>query len=159
MPKANANELPKLSAGELSDVVQNLSIGAHVDLPISMEQAFDLFAEISDDQLEMLGGAEYLDWAKMTKGKYTYLFTGVTEWKGTDKQSGQPKVIPAVKFSDRDGKEYICASKLLYDNCLPIQQIPCLIRVIYDGQKRAGNGNNYFDLKVQVGSSSLNPGK
>lgn len=158
--KANeiiAGELPKLTANELGDIVQGLAIGQHIDLPISMEQAFDLFEQLDDKELETLGGAEYLDWEQMQNGKYVFLFTGVTSWKGIDKATNQPKEVPAVKLTGKDGKEYVCASKLLYDNCLPLQQIPCMIRIVYGGKKRAGNGNSYFDLKVQAGSSSLSP--
>ena len=159
MSKQQTASTPKLSASELSDVVHGLAIGAHSDHKISMEEAFDIFEKMDDSQLETLGGAEYWDWSKAKEGTYVFLFTGITSWKGTDQRTGDAREVPAVQLTDKDGKEWICAGKLLVDNCSPIQVMPCLIRIVYAGRKKANNGNQYFDLKVQVGSSSLNPGK
>jgi hypothetical protein len=145
----------ELSIDLINDNVQAVSIGAEEVAPISMAEAFAFFKDADDKQFITLGGAEYLDFEKLQIGKYVYLFTGITSWKGKDQRTGEEKVIPAVQLTDEEGKEFICAAKLIVDNCSQITQMPCLIRVVHGGKKKASSGNMYFDLKVQVGPASV----
>jgi hypothetical protein len=155
MAKDASIESIVLSVDSVNDAMQAAQIGAHTDFPISREEAFAFFAAADDKDFVTLGGAEYLDFEKLNPGKYVFMFTGFTSWRGKDKQTGEEKEIDAVMLEMEDGSEFICAAKLIVDNCRPITQMPCLIRVVHGGKKRAGNGNSYFDLKVQVGKQSI----
>lgn len=156
MSKKNDITTP-LSIELINNGIHAMAIGAHTDLQISREEAFDFFASAEDNAFETLGGGQYWDWDKVDPGKYVFIFTGTTEWEGIDKQTQQKKKIPAVKLEGRDGTAYICAGKLLVDNMAPIQQVPCMVRIVYAGKKKASNGNNYYDLSVQVGREVLKP--
>lgn len=144
-----------LSVEKINNALNAEAIGAHVDLPISTADAFKFFQDADDSAFETLGGATYLNWDEFKPGKYVFIFTGVTSWKGVDQRTQQEKVVPAVKLLNEAGEEFICAGKLIVDNCSAIRQIPCMIRVVYGGKQRAANGNTYFDLKVQVGKEVL----
>jgi hypothetical protein len=159
MAKAGKAETGQiLSVQMINDNLYAERIGGHVDAPIDRDAAFDFFEAADDKQFENLNGGDYLNWEELRPGKYVFIYTGNTSWVDNSPQ-GQGKTVNAVRLEDRDGKEWICAAKLLIDSLGKVQQLPCMVRIIYNGKKQSKSGNKFFDMSVQVGRGSLNPGQ
>jgi hypothetical protein len=121
---------------------------------ITRESAFDFFEKADNKSFETLGGGEYLNWDQIKEGTYVFIFTGTTSWIDNSPQGGG-KTVTAVKLEDREGKEWICAAKLIVDNLSRVQVMPTMCRVIYGGTKKSKSGNKFFDLTVQVSRGAL----
>lgn len=146
-----------MSVDTINDVLYNESIGIHTDVtPIDRAKAFELLANADDAQFETLGGGEYLNFDQLNVGKFVFIFTGTTSWVDNTPQGGG-KTVNAVKLEDAEGKQWICAAKLIVDALALVQQMPCFIRVEYKGKKKSRSGNTFFDLSVQVGKGVLTP--
>lgn len=144
MSKKNADlSIDKINEGLYAD---HLGMST---TPINREEAFEFFEAADDKSFETLGGGEYLNWDKMKEGTYVFIFTGTTTWVDNS-PFGKGETVTAVKLEDKEGKEWICAAKLIVDALLLVTQLPCMIRVNYKGKKAAKSGNKFFDLSVQV---------
>lgn len=149
-------ETNNLSVDHINNALHSESIGAHVDSPVSREDAFDFFEKAADGSFETLGGGSYLNFDELKEGKYVFLFTGTTSWVDNSPQ-GQGKTVNAVKLENKEGEQFVCAAKLIVDALMLVTQLPCLIRVDYRGKKKSRSGNNFFDLQVQVGKGAIAP--
>lgn len=145
-----------LTVDKINEGLYMENLGMNTSEQISREAAFDFFENAPDGSFETIGGGEYLNFDKIEPGKYVFIFTGTTSWVDNSPRGGG-QTVTAVKLEDRDGKQWICAAKLIVDALALVQSMPCMIRVDYKGKKQSKSGNNFFDLTVQVGKGVLTP--
>lgn len=155
MGKSTENKTA-LSVSAINDGIYADAMGIHSDSPISRDEAFDLIENAKDSDFETLGGGSYLNFDELQPGRYVFIFTGTTSWIDNSPQ-GQGKTVTAVKLENKEGEQFVCAAKLIVDALMQVSQLPCIFRVDYKGKKKSRSGNNFYDLTVQVGKSSIAP--
>jgi hypothetical protein len=141
------NNSSKPTAEQLNDDLNLVHLGQK-DLPVSMEEAFDL-VEKSDTSKMVELTSTYFNFE--TKGDYVFIFEGMTTATLAQKdETGRMvnKKVEAVSLRNKAGETLINANAVLVNSCKKITSLPCFIKVQYLGDEKAQGGGTYKNLKV-----------
>jgi hypothetical protein len=144
----NAGKPNDLTPAQVNENLYQSMIRGDVE-PIDRDKAFDMLMGAPETDTEDLSGGDYFKFDDYKKGdKFVFIVHGLTKWN--DKQG---KEVKAVKIEDKDGKRYVCAAAILYNACEKLTQLPCFVRVTYEGMSKTDKGKMY-DMKVEAFKSA-----
>jgi hypothetical protein len=152
-PNGNAAKQAELTPAQINENLYMSTMRGDVE-PIDRNKAFDMLMDAPDTDTDDLSGGDYFKFDDYKKGdKFVFIVHGLTKWN--DKQG---KEVKAVRIEDKGGARYVCAAAQLYNACEKLTQLPCFVRVTYNGMEKTDKGKMY-DMKVEAFKSVPTPRK
>jgi hypothetical protein len=152
-PNGNAAKPTELTPAQVNENLYMSTMRGDVE-PVDRNKAFDMLMDAPETDTEDLSGGDYFTFDDYKKGeKFVFIVHGLTSWVNK-----QGQTVKAVKIENKDGARFVCAAALLYNACEKLTQLPCFVRVTYNGMERTDKGKMY-DLKVEAFKSTPMSGK
>lgn len=136
-----------VTAAQINEQIYLSAMGKQPTIaPIKRKDAYDLLMSAPENEMVDLNGGEYFSFEDAKAGdRWVFVVRGFTAWTSKNGQS-----VKAVQIEDfKDGSRYVCAAAVLHNACLKLTQLPCLIRVTYNGIEKTDKGR-MFDLKIEA---------
>lgn len=139
-----AKEKVTLTGSEVNEAL-NRSMVKGEQLPVGLEEAFDIVEKTDTRTMKALSAAYY---DLKENSTYVFIFEGImeTEMSGTN---GETKKVKVVKLRDKKGDSYIHGAKVLVSSLEQAQQLPCMVKVETKGKIKTANGS-YLDMAVYI---------
>lgn len=137
----------KLSAAQINEQMYLSALGKNENpVKITRKEAYEILMSAPEAELIDLNGGEYFKFEGRKVGEmFAFVVRGLSAY--TSKSGDHVKIVQMEDF--RDGKQYVCGAAVLYNACERLTQLPCLIRVTYQGEEKAAKGM-MTKLKVEA---------